>query len=67
MLGDTARSTEDFRELARGTGAGLHCSRWQIPKGYYKDPEKTAKTFPTINSGAYSIPGDWVQVRPTVA
>ena len=34
-----------------------------IPLGYYKDPEKTAKTFRTINGVRYSIPGDWCRVE----
>jgi fatty-acyl-CoA synthase len=35
-----------------------------LPVGYYKDDEKTARTFPVINGTRYSIPGDWVQVDP---
>ncbi len=31
--------------------------RW-IPLGYYKDPEKTAVTFPVIDGVRWSIPGD---------
>jgi fatty-acyl-CoA synthase len=34
-----------------------------IPLGYYKDPEKTAKTFRTINGVRYSMPGDWCRVE----
>lgn len=34
-----------------------------IPLGYYKDPEKTAKTFRTIRGQRYSIPGDWCLVE----
>jgi len=30
-----------------------------VPLGYYKDAEKTAKTFRTIDGVRYSIPGDW--------
>jgi 3-oxocholest-4-en-26-oate---CoA ligase len=33
------------------------------PLGYYKDDEKTAKTFRTINGVRYSIPGDWCLVE----
>jgi len=29
-----------------------------IPLGYYKDPEKTAATFPVINGVRYAVPGD---------
>ena len=35
-----------------------------IPLGYYKDEEKTAKTFKTINGHRYSIPGDYCLVSP---
>lgn len=33
-----------------------------VPLGYYKDPEKTAKTFRTIDGTRYSVPGDYAQV-----
>lgn len=33
-----------------------------IPIGYYKDEEKTKKTFKTINGALYSIPGDYCLV-----
>ncbi|MGI9439613.1 MAG: acyl-CoA synthetase [Parvibaculales bacterium] len=33
-----------------------------IPIGYYKDEEKTAKTFKTINGHRFSIPGDYCLV-----
>jgi acyl-CoA synthetase (AMP-forming)/AMP-acid ligase II len=29
-----------------------------VPLGYYKDPAKTAKTFPTIGGTRYAVPGD---------
>jgi fatty-acyl-CoA synthase len=29
-----------------------------MPLGYYKDPEKTAKTFPVIGGARYAVPGD---------
>lgn len=35
-----------------------------IPMGYYKDEEKSAKTFKTINGQRYSIPGDYCLVSP---
>jgi 3-oxocholest-4-en-26-oate---CoA ligase len=34
-----------------------------LPMGYYKDPEKTAKTFRTIDGTRYSVPGDYAQVH----
>jgi acyl-CoA synthetase (AMP-forming)/AMP-acid ligase II len=33
-----------------------------IPVGYYKDPDKTAKTFRTVEGTRYSIPGDFATV-----
>jgi len=29
-----------------------------VPLGYFKDPEKTARTFPVINGVRYAVPGD---------
>jgi len=34
----------------------------RIPLGYYKDEEKTAKTFVTIGGQRYSVPGDYATV-----
>jgi 3-oxocholest-4-en-26-oate---CoA ligase len=36
--------------------------RGHIPLGYYKDPEKTAATFPVIDGVRYSVPGDLATV-----
>ncbi len=33
------------------------------PLGYYKDPEKTAKTFIECEAGRFSVPGDWAEVN----
>jgi fatty-acyl-CoA synthase len=35
-----------------------------IPLGYYKDPERTAATFRTVDGKRYSIPGDYATVDP---
>ncbi len=34
-----------------------------LPKGYYGDPEKTAKTFLEIGGERYIVPGDWARSR----
>jgi len=34
-----------------------------IPVAYYKDPEKSAKTFVTIEGVRYSIPGDYARIE----
>ena len=56
--------TEDHQEVLPGSGvSGFVAKAGGIPSGYYKDPEKTARTFPVINGERYSIPGDWCQVE----
>jgi fatty-acyl-CoA synthase len=34
----------------------------RVPLGYYKDPEKSRRTFPTIGGVRYSVPGDRARV-----
>ncbi|HLN75808.1 MAG TPA: acyl-CoA synthetase [Nocardioidaceae bacterium] len=34
-----------------------------VPLGYYKDPEKSARTFVEIDGVRYSIPGDFAQIE----
>jgi fatty-acyl-CoA synthase len=56
--------TEDHRPVEPGSGErGFIARRGPIPLGYYKDPEKTARTFPTIDGVRYSVPGDWCTVE----
>jgi len=51
--------SEDHREIAPGSGErGFIARSGAIPLGYYKDPEKSARTFPVIDGVRYSIPGD---------
>jgi acyl-CoA synthetase (AMP-forming)/AMP-acid ligase II len=42
---------------------GMVGVKGRTPLGYYKDPEKTAKTFRTIDGVRYSIPGDYATVE----
>jgi acyl-CoA synthetase (AMP-forming)/AMP-acid ligase II len=35
-----------------------------VPLGYYKDPVKTAKTFPTVGGVRYAVPGDHARFNP---
>lgn len=56
--------TEDDREVVPGSGEpGFIARGGAVPLGYYKDPEKTAKTFKTINGERYAVPGDWCTVE----
>jgi fatty-acyl-CoA synthase len=55
--------TDDDREVQPGSGEiGKLAAGGNVPFGYYKDPEKSAKTFRTINGVSYSFPGDLAQV-----
>jgi len=33
-----------------------------VPLGYFKDPEKTAQTFPVVDGRRYAVPGDHARV-----
>lgn len=64
-IGDSCKVfSEDHREVVPGSGErGFVARTGAIPLGYYKDPDKSAKTFPVINGVRYSIPGDWCTVE----
>jgi acyl-CoA synthetase (AMP-forming)/AMP-acid ligase II len=55
---------EQDRPIGPGSGRpGMIALGPPIPVGYYKDPEKSARTFRTIDGVRYSIPGDWCLVE----
>ena len=55
--------TDDGRLLEAGSEEiGMVAIPGFIPMGYYKDPEKSAKTFRTVQGTRYSIPGDYASV-----
>jgi fatty-acyl-CoA synthase len=55
--------TEDGREVQPGSDeVGLVAAGGNVPLGYFKDPEKSARTFKVINGERYSFPGDMAQV-----
>jgi len=50
---------EKLRRLRPGSGVmGMLARKGHLPVGYYKDPEKTAKTFVEIDGERWVIPGD---------
>src|SRR6185369_12351792 len=56
--------TEDGRRVVPGSGErGLVAVTGFLPVGYYKDEEKTAKTFKVIEGVRWSVPGDWAEVN----
>ncbi len=42
---------------------GRLARRGHIPLGYYKDPEKTAATFPVVDGVRWSVPGDHARIE----
>lgn len=55
---------EQDREVAPGSGTpGIIAFGGPLPRGYYKDDAKTARTFKTIGGKRYAVPGDWCLVE----
>ena len=49
--------------IAPGSGrSGMLGVSGPMPDGYYKDPDKTARTFPVIDGVRYTVPGDFAMV-----
>ena len=58
---------EDNRVLDPATNVGAvgRLARGRnVPLGYYKDEEKSARTFITIDGTRYSVPGDFARIEP---
>lgn len=55
--------TEDHKEVRPGSGEiGMVARSGLIADGYYKDPERSARTFPVIDGQRYCLLGDWAEV-----
>lgn len=55
---------DDGKQLKPGDPQpGRLAVRGHIPLGYYKDPAKSAATFPVVDGVRYSIPGDLAKVE----
>jgi 3-oxocholest-4-en-26-oate---CoA ligase len=55
--------TDDDREVQPGSDdVGMVAAGGNVPLGYYKDEEKSARTFRVINGQRYSFPGDFAKV-----
>jgi acyl-CoA synthetase (AMP-forming)/AMP-acid ligase II len=63
-LADNTRViTEHGTDVVPGSGeTGLVAMSGPMPLGYYKDPDKSAATFRTIDGVRYTVPGDWATV-----
>jgi 3-oxocholest-4-en-26-oate---CoA ligase len=61
---NTAAFSEDGRRIAPGSGErGLLALSGFMPIGYYKDPEKSARTFREFEGRRWSVPGDFATVE----
>ncbi len=60
----TTKVFDEFdREVTPGSGEiGRVAGSALVPIGYFKDPDKTAKTFRVIDGVRYTFPGDMAQV-----
>jgi fatty-acyl-CoA synthase len=65
VLGDRCRVfDENDQPVLPGSGVrGLVALGPPNPVGYFKDEEKSARTFRVIDGVRYSIPGDWCEVE----
>ncbi len=56
--------TDDGRVVEPGSGEiGMVATTGSIPVGYYKDPDKSARTFREIDGVRYSFPGDYATIE----
>ena len=65
-LGENTKviSEDGTREIEPGSGEiGLLAVKGITPVGYYKDQEKSDKTFKIIDGARYSVPGDWATIE----
>ncbi len=65
VLGERSRVIdEDGHDVVPGSGqVGRVAIGGHTPIGYYKDPDKSAATFVTIDGRRYSMPGDFATVE----
>ena len=55
--------TDDDREVQPGSGEiGMVANGGLVPIGYYKDPEKSARTFRMVNGVRYAFIGDMATI-----
>jgi acyl-CoA synthetase (AMP-forming)/AMP-acid ligase II len=54
---------DDLRPLPRGSGrVGRLATRGRVPLGYYKDADRSARTFVEIDGVRWSLPGDMATI-----
>ncbi|MGN6160226.1 MAG: acyl-CoA synthetase [Marmoricola sp.] len=60
ILDDDNRLLDPVKDVGK---VGRTARSGNVPVGYYKDPEKSAKTFVEIDGVRYSIPGDNARIE----
>lgn len=60
ILGDDNQLLDPVKDVGK---IGRTARSGNVPVGYYKDPEKSAKTFIEIDGVRYSIPGDNARIE----
>jgi fatty-acyl-CoA synthase len=50
---------EELRPITVPGVSGRVARTGLLPRGYWKDPEKSAKTFVVVDGVRYTMPGDW--------
>jgi fatty-acyl-CoA synthase len=65
QLNPTAKVfTDDDRLVGAGSGEiGMIATTGMVPLGYFKDKEKSERTFRTIDGVRYSFPGDYATIE----
>jgi hypothetical protein len=59
---ETTVLDDELRPAAVGV-VGKLARRGRVPLGYYKDPEKSAATFPVVDGVRWSVPGDHARIE----
>jgi acyl-CoA synthetase (AMP-forming)/AMP-acid ligase II len=60
---ETTVFDDDLRPVAPGSGAvGRLATAGRVPVGYYKDEQKSAEAFVTVDGVRWSLPGDMATV-----
>jgi acyl-CoA synthetase (AMP-forming)/AMP-acid ligase II len=62
-VNDETTVLDDALHPAAPGVVGKLARRGRIPLGYYKDPEKTAATFPIVDGVRWSVPGDHARIE----
>ncbi len=63
QMPETKVFTDDDRLVEPGSDeVGMIAAGGNVPLGYYKDEEKSARTFRVIDGERYSFPGDYAKV-----